>query len=123
VIALSELLLNLNTIESPRYICVQILFLFYPGMGIGDLRLDAGQLRVGVFIGLDGVKFEARRAKWRGPKGRERGWCSWGWGSQPPPHHLVWMSAVSSLSGVWGITKQFSCIFTACRNARIASLY
>ena len=45
------------------------------------------------------------RAETRGPKGRERGWCSWGCGSRLSPHRhhlgvLDWRSAVSSPSGV-----------------------
>ena len=32
------------------------------------------------------VRGEARMAEARGSKGRRRGWDSWGWGSQPPPH-------------------------------------
>jgi len=39
------------------------------------------------FLGL-GAKLGARRAEARGPKGRERGWSSWGGGSEPPPHQL-----------------------------------
>jgi len=39
------------------------------------------------FLGL-GAKLGARRAEARGPKGRERGWGSWGGGSEPPPHQL-----------------------------------
>ena len=38
-------------------------------------------------IGGDG-RSAARRAAARGPKGRGRGWGSWGGGSQPPPHQL-----------------------------------
>jgi len=45
------------------------------------------------------------RAETRGPKGRERGSSSWGWGSRPSPHRhhlgvLDWRSAVSSPNGV-----------------------
>ena len=55
----------------------------------------------GVFSGgwnlkPEGLKFEA--------EGRERGWGSWGGGSEPPPHQLGGLgSAVSSPSGVRGI--------------------
>jgi len=35
------------------------------------------------------VRGEVRWAEARGPKGREQGWGSSGWGSQPPPHQLA----------------------------------
>ena len=52
------------------------------------------QSYTGAFLGFadgGGGGNEARRAETRGPKGRERGWGSWGGGgegSQPPPHQL-----------------------------------
>jgi len=45
------------------------------------------------------VRGEAQWAEARGPNGRERGWGSWGWGSQPPPHQP------HQPEGLWGRCK------------------
>ena len=44
------------------------------GVGVTSVFFLEFRFRVGVVIGLGGVKFEARRTKWRGPKDREQWW-------------------------------------------------
>ena len=70
------------------------------------------------WVKLPRVRGEGRRAKVRGPNGRERGWSCWGGGSQPHPHQLGVLESAVDPSGVRGgapAAKVFSYILEAPR--------